>query len=120
MSPELLKHYCPCGKWGAFGYRVRLLNDLPGEWYCLEHRPHPAPKLSAEEIQMKVPERYIANCEICSNDLDTRLQDGSICQHTSGWVMQRPRGAHGIMQAKQENRWAHRYCVDHGTQTGLF
>jgi hypothetical protein len=31
-------HYCHCGRWGAFGYGVDLLNGKLGRWYCTEHR----------------------------------------------------------------------------------
>jgi hypothetical protein len=32
-------HYCACGRWGDFGYGVRLLHGQLGTWYCREHRP---------------------------------------------------------------------------------
>jgi hypothetical protein len=38
MSEGFL-HYCHCGKWGAFGYNVRLLKGQEGSWYCREHKP---------------------------------------------------------------------------------
>ena len=35
-------HFCiTCGAWGAFGYDA--VGDLPGRWYCYEHRPRPEP-----------------------------------------------------------------------------
>lgn len=36
-------HYCHCGKWGAFSVGASLLRNQLGTWYCLEHRPPPAP-----------------------------------------------------------------------------
>lgn len=32
-------HYCHCGKWGAYGFGVKLLQGQLGTWYCDEHRP---------------------------------------------------------------------------------
>jgi hypothetical protein len=35
-------HFClKCGAWGAYGYGVT--GDLPGRWYCRDHRPGSAP-----------------------------------------------------------------------------
>jgi hypothetical protein len=31
------EHYCWCGKWGAFGEGVRLLEGKEGTWYCAQH-----------------------------------------------------------------------------------
>jgi len=31
---------CECGRFGAFGYRVRLRAGQLGRWYCGEHRPN--------------------------------------------------------------------------------
>jgi hypothetical protein len=36
--PTAFMHYCHCGRWGAFGYGVDLLNGKLGRWYCAEHR----------------------------------------------------------------------------------
>lgn len=122
----MIEHLCHCGAWGAFGYRVRLLNGMEGEWYCRDHRPNPAPMLSEEEVRVKpmdsnkIPERFVRKCEICTNDLDMRLMDGSICQYKAGWVTQRARGTHGIMLQQTQDRWVHRYCVDYGQQTTMF
>ena len=33
---------CECGRFGAFGYRVRLREGRLGRWYCGEHRPNAA------------------------------------------------------------------------------
>lgn len=34
-------HFCvECGRFGAFGYGVRLRAGHTGRWYCGEHRPH--------------------------------------------------------------------------------
>jgi hypothetical protein len=36
----LLLHFCAeCGRWGPYGYDVRLRAGRPGRWYCAEHRP---------------------------------------------------------------------------------
>jgi hypothetical protein len=35
-----LLHFCvQCGRFGPFGYGVRLRAGLLGRWYCREHRP---------------------------------------------------------------------------------
>lgn len=35
-------HFClECGAWGTYGYGVS--GDLPGRWYCRDHRPRSAP-----------------------------------------------------------------------------
>jgi len=39
LPAEPFLHYCHCGKWGSFGYRVNLRKDQLGQWYCLDHRP---------------------------------------------------------------------------------
>lgn len=37
----VLLHFCfDCGRWGAYGYGVRLLAGKSGRWYCRAHRPH--------------------------------------------------------------------------------
>jgi hypothetical protein len=41
-KPVPFEHYCHCGKWGLFGYGVRLREDKPGVWFCPEHRPEEA------------------------------------------------------------------------------
>jgi hypothetical protein len=34
-------HFCvECGRFGAFGYDVRLSAHQMGRWYCTEHRAH--------------------------------------------------------------------------------
>ena len=39
-----LLHFCvSCGRFGAFGYGVRLRARHPGRWYCGEHRPRSVP-----------------------------------------------------------------------------
>jgi hypothetical protein len=58
-----------------------------------------------------VPTRFVAKCEFCPHELDTR-EPGS-CQFTTGWVMNRSAGGgHSILLPKRENRWAHRMCID--------
>ncbi len=33
-------HFCAtCGRWGSFGYGVKLRIGQLGRWYCAEHRP---------------------------------------------------------------------------------
>jgi hypothetical protein len=33
-------HFCvECGRWGAFGFGVNLLEGQLGRWYCAAHRP---------------------------------------------------------------------------------
>ena len=34
-----LVHYCRCGEWGSYGYKVNLRAGRLGTWYCREHRP---------------------------------------------------------------------------------
>jgi hypothetical protein len=35
-----LLHFCrECGRWGSYGYDVRLRTGQLGRWYCREHRP---------------------------------------------------------------------------------
>lgn len=48
-------HYCHCGKWGDFGYGVRLLKGELGVWYCKEHAPVESPIFhdSAPEPQVR-------------------------------------------------------------------
>jgi hypothetical protein len=36
---EPFKHFCPCGKWGSFGYRVKFRAGVEGKWFCRVHRP---------------------------------------------------------------------------------
>jgi hypothetical protein len=36
---EPFEHYCHCGKWGSFGYGVKLRAGIEGRWFCREHRP---------------------------------------------------------------------------------
>jgi hypothetical protein len=67
-----------------------------------------------------IPARYRTKCEICQGLVDIRRDDGTICQFTSGWVMQRSGGGgHSIMRPKRENRWAHRRCVDDQGEGGV-
>jgi hypothetical protein len=36
----VLLHFCAeCGRFGPFGYDVRLRRGELGRWYCREHRP---------------------------------------------------------------------------------
>lgn len=32
-------HFCHCGKAARFGYGVRILQGIDGEWFCGLHRP---------------------------------------------------------------------------------
>jgi hypothetical protein len=109
MTPE---HFCHCGKIASFGYRVWLLNDMPGEWYCREHHPKaPPPVITVEERKMKTPTRFLAKCDFCDSELDTR--ELGVCQWTSGWVRNREGGGgHGISLPLRADRWAHTYCVE--------
>ena len=60
---------------------------------------------------MQIPARFIAHCEFCKQELDTR--EIGVHQYTSGWVRQREGGGgHGISLPERANRWAHGYCVD--------
>jgi hypothetical protein len=34
----MLIHYCYCGKWGTYGFRVSLLHGKDGVWYCRDHK----------------------------------------------------------------------------------
>jgi hypothetical protein len=109
MTPE---HFCHCGKPASFGYRVRLLNDIPGEWYCREHRPNPAPVLTVEELKLETPEKFKRKCELCGNDIDLRESD--LHQWMSGWVKIRRNesgGVHNIALPMTEDRWVHGYCI---------
>jgi hypothetical protein len=37
---DALLHFCvECGRFGPYGYGVRLLAGQLGRWYCREHRP---------------------------------------------------------------------------------
>lgn len=68
-----------------------------------------------------IPARYRTKCENqnCQRIIDIRVDDGSVCQFTSGWVMQRSGGGgHGVMMPKRENRWMHRECVERLVQGG--
>jgi hypothetical protein len=38
-SGAFLHFCCRCGRFGAFGYGVRLRTGQPGRWFCGEHRP---------------------------------------------------------------------------------
>lgn len=72
-----------------------------------------------------IPARYRTKCERCQRLIDIRQDDGSVCQFTSGWVMQRSGGGgHGVMLPKREARWMHRDCVEKlaagGEQQRLF
>jgi hypothetical protein len=115
------EHYCHCGKWGSFGYGVRLLKGQPGTWYCFEHRLQPEPRVvecnplaimrDQEKAPMRIPTIYTRKCEICGDDLDSRAM--GVFQWTAGWVMQREGGGgHGISLPERADRWAHGYCID--------
>ena len=40
LVDDLFLHFCAvCGRFGAFGYGVRLHAGRLGRWYCGEHRP---------------------------------------------------------------------------------
>jgi hypothetical protein len=40
LDKGVILHFCvKCGRFGAFGYGVRLRAGHPGRWYCGEHRP---------------------------------------------------------------------------------
>jgi hypothetical protein len=70
-----------------------------------------------------IPARYRAKCEICDGlygVIDIRRDDGTVCQYTHGWVMQRSGGGgHGVMQPTRDPRWAHRECVDEKSKGGV-
>jgi hypothetical protein len=39
-SGDVLLHFCvECGRFGPYGYDVRLRTGQAGRWYCREHRP---------------------------------------------------------------------------------
>jgi len=64
-----------------------------------------------------IPERFIAKCELCGRDLDTRAS--GVHQRTSGWVKNRiGGGGHGISLPQRENKWAHGHCVDSAIRGG--
>ena len=65
------------------------------------------------ESDYGIPARYRTKCEKCQRLIDIRRDDGTVCQYTSGWVMQRSGGGgHGVMLAKRDARWMHRKCVE--------
>ena len=74
-------------------------------------------------MEQPIPDRYRAACEFCGKDVDVR--ENGVHQHTSGWVMNRTGGGHGVSLPERANRWAHKSCVErmaNGTfaQTKLF
>ena len=79
-----------------------------------------------DEWRKTVPTRFRVRCALCPHELDTRLANGSICQWTAGWVLQRAGGGgHGVSLPERANRWAHRQCVEregrgHTPQGALF
>jgi hypothetical protein len=46
LNGAFLHFCCRCGRFGAFGYGVRLRAGKLGRWYCGEHRPQPRYQLS--------------------------------------------------------------------------
>lgn len=38
-TPVGFIHLCHCGKWGEYGYGVKLLKGREGRWFCRDHRP---------------------------------------------------------------------------------
>jgi hypothetical protein len=105
----LLQHACHCGRWGGFGFGVRLRDGRAGTWFCAEHK---AEGIVMEDRQLaSIPARFRSVCAFCGHDLDTR--EPGVHQWTAGWVMNRSSGGgHGISLPQRENRWAHRQCVE--------
>lgn|SRR5262245_34921043 len=108
----IFEHQCQrCGRLAAYGFGFSSRLGLAGTWFCHEHRREGDNiMISRDEWLKHVPARFVARCEKCGRDLDTR--EAGTHQWTAGWVKVREGGGgHGISLPERSNRWAHDRCI---------